>query len=159
MHSHQLHQSRSAPGPVHLLCELHLKKNIETKLQDLGIVGQFKSSIVADIFGKTTRTVRESGLTEANDSEKFLNMLHNLKEKWSALHSNREAFHCWFMANKSEEFVTSVIKSVRERAGLGCPPERFTTNRSEQTNWSIQGFVKKEWEGKKKLTNFRFARL
>ena len=111
------------------------------------------------MFGKTTGTVRESGLTDANDSEKFLNMLHNLKEKWSALHRNGETFHCWFMANKSEEFQMSVIKSVRERAGLGCPPERFTTNRSEQTNRSIQEFVKKEWEGKLKRICASLAKL
>ena len=41
--------------------------------------------------------------------------------------------------------LTPVIKSVRERAGLSCPPEGFTTNMFKQTNKSIQEFVKKEW--------------
>ena len=81
---------------VHLLCELHLEKNVEKKLQDMGIVGEAKASIVADIFGKTTGMVKESGLTEAHDEDKFQNMLHNLKEKWSVLHKNGTEFHTWF---------------------------------------------------------------
>ena len=35
---------------VHLLCELHVKKNVEKKLQDMGIVGEAKANIVADIL-------------------------------------------------------------------------------------------------------------
>ena len=119
---------------VHLLCELHVKKNVEKKLQDMGIVGEAKANIVDDIFGRTTGTVKESGLTDAQDEGKFQNMLHNLNEKWSMLHKSVAEFHTWFKDKKGKEFAMSVISPVRERAGLGCPPERFTTNRSDQQN-------------------------
>ena len=66
---------------VHLLCELHLKKNVDFSLQDMGIVGEAKASIVADIFGKTTGTVKESGLTEAHDEDKFQNMPSQLERE------------------------------------------------------------------------------
>lgn len=123
----------------------------------MGIVGEAKPSIVADIFGKTTGTVKESGLTEAHDEDKFQNMLHNLKEKWSVLHKNGTEFHTWFEDKKGKEFAMSVISPVRQRAGLGCPPERFTTNRSEQTNRMIQEFVKKDSNGKKSVDEFSFC--
>ena len=142
---------------VHLLCELHLKKNIQKKLQDMGIVGEAKASIVADIFGKITGAVKESGLTEAQDEDKFQNMLHNLKEKWSMLHKNGAEFHKWFEDKKGKEFAMSVISPVRQRAGLGCPPERFTTNRSEHTNRMIQEFMKKDSNRKKSVDEFSFC--
>ena len=49
-----------------------------------------------------------------------------------------------------------MIRPVRQRAGLGSPPDRFTTNRSEQTNRSIQEFVKSESKGKK-VDEFTFC--
>ena len=94
----------------------------------MGISGEVKANIVADIFGKSTGTVKETDFTNAQDENKFLNMLENLKEKWSTLHKNGAEFHMWFKSQKSEEFVMSVIRQVRQRTGLGCPPERFTTN-------------------------------
>ena len=45
---------------------------------------------------------------------------------------------------KHEEFIRSVISPVRQRAGLGCPPDKFTTNRSERTNGVLQSCVKHE---------------
>jgi hypothetical protein len=53
-------------------------------------------------------------------------------------------FHKWFQKNKSEKFVNHVIAPVHQRAGLGCPPEKFTTNRSERTNGVIQDYVKRK---------------
>ena len=40
--------------------------------------------------------------------------------------------------------IRSVISPVRQRAGLGFPPEKFTTNRSERTNGVLQDCVKLE---------------
>ena len=142
---------------VHLLCELHLKKNIETKLKDLGIAGEVKREFMADIFGKTIGTVHESGLVSAPDEQQFLNMLDNVKERWSNKHDNGAAFYDWFCSRKAKEFLDSAIQSVRQRAGLGCPPERFTTNRSEQTNRVIQEFVRNENNGKKSIDEFSFC--
>ena len=99
----------------------------------------------------------ESGLTDAKSAEAFDTMLVNLEERWSALHTNGQAFFDWFVSRKRGEFINSVISTVRQSAGLGCPPDRFTTNRSEQTNRAIQEFVKSECKGAKKVDEFTFS--
>jgi len=53
--------------------------------------------------------------------------------------------------------VNSVISPVRQRAGLGCPPEKFTANRSEATNNVLQDFLSRESHGKKKVDEYSFA--
>ena len=58
--------------------------------------------------------------------------------------SNGKVFHSLFGSNETEEFIRSVISPVRQRAGLGCPPDKFTTNRSERTNGVLQSCVKHE---------------
>ncbi|CAB4023524.1 Hypothetical predicted protein [Paramuricea clavata] len=119
---------------INLLYELHLQKNVEKKLQELQIPKQRKSEIVADIFGRMRSGVLERDLTDSKSEEDFDAMLTNLEERWSALDANGKVFFQWFNSKKRNEFLNSVISPVRQRAGLGCPPERFTTNCSEQTN-------------------------
>ena len=75
----------------------------------MGIVGEAKASIVADIFGKITEAIKESGLTEAQGKDKFQNMLHSLKEKWSMLHKNGAEFHKWFEDKNDKEVALSVL--------------------------------------------------
>ena len=48
------------------------------------------------------------------------------------------------LARKKEEFIHSVISPVRQRAGLGSPPDKLTTSRSERTNGVLQDCVKCE---------------
>ncbi len=133
---------------THLLCEVHLKKNVESKLVDLGIKEELKDEITADIFGKLSGDIFESGLSDASNVSDFEQQMKLLKQKWCDAHDKGAEFYEWFLKNKAKEFVESVIHPVRERAGLGCPPERFTTNRSERTNGVIQDFVKQKAGGK-----------
>lgn len=133
---------------THLLCEIHLKKNLERKLVELGITGNTKDEFISDVFGRLIGDIFESGLTDAANKEEFDSMLNLLKQKWSNAHNNGAVFHEWFIANKAVSFLQSVISPVRQRAGLGCPPERFTTNRSERTNGVIQEFIQQECNGK-----------
>ena len=119
---------------TNLLCDLHLKANVESKLQEFGISGKVKETIVADIFGRQGGTVLETGLADASSRDMFVKQLGQLEEPWSALHQNGRNFFKWFHNHKSVDFVNCVISPVRQRAGLGCPPEKFTTNRSEATN-------------------------
>ena len=134
---------------VNLLCVLHLKKNVERKLLDLGISGNVKQDILADVFGKQSGNVFESGLADTPGRENFQQQLEQLKEKWSKCRTKGMCFFKWFQETKAEEFINSVISPVRERAGLCCPPDKFTTNRSEKTNGIIQDFVRGQNSGKK----------
>ena len=53
--------------------------------------------------------------------------------------------------------MNSVISPVRQRARLGCPPEKFTANRSEATDNVLQDFLSRESHGKKKVDEYSFA--
>ena len=129
---------------THLLCEIHLHKNIDTNFVSMDIKGESKQSIMDNIFGRKIGSIFESGLSEAGSAEQFISLFESLEEKWSSLHSNGKAFHAWFDSKKTEGFIRSVISPVRQRAGLGCPPDKFTTNRSERKNGVLQDCVKGE---------------
>ena len=92
----------------------------------------------------------EKGFADASCKDVFEKQLRQLEEKWSRLHDNGLYFHDWFKNHKSGKFINGVINPVRQRAGLGCPPERFTTNRSEKTNSLLQEFASQDY-GKKKV--------
>jgi dimeric dUTPase (all-alpha-NTP-PPase superfamily) len=96
-------------------------------------------------------------LIDATDEESFLAMLESLKEQWSKFNEKGGQFHEWFCKQKRSSFLHSAIAPVRQRVGLGLPPEKFTTNRSEQTNRSIQEFVRKECKEQKKVDEFSFC--
>ena len=142
---------------THLLCEIHLRKNIEGKLVSMDIKGEDKRSIMDDIFGRKVGNVFESGLSDAEGQAKFIGLLGSLEDKWTAAHANGKAFHSWFSEKKSEDFIRSVIRPVRQRAGLGCPPAKFTTNRSERTNGVLQDFVKRNC-GSAKVDEYTFVK-
>ena len=72
------------------------------------------------------------------------------------MHNRCEEFYDWFNDNKTDAFVNCVISPVRKLAGLGCPPEKFTTNRSERTNGIIQDYVEREGSGSK-VNEYVFA--
>ena len=69
-----------------LLCEIHLRKNIDTKLVSMDIKGESKQSIMDDIFGRKIGSVFESGLLDAGSAEEFTGLLESLEKKWSLLH-------------------------------------------------------------------------
>ena len=123
--------------------EIHLCKNIDTKLLSMDIKGESKQSVMDDIFGRKIGSVFESRLSDAGSAENFFGLFESLEEKWSSLHSNRRLpLLVWL--EKHEEFIRSVISPIRQRAGLGFPPEKFTTNRSDRTNSVLQDCVNAE---------------
>lgn len=108
------------------------------------ITGKAKQDILADIFGRQSGEVFERGLYDADSAEHFQSQMAVLKTRWTSSHQNGSVFYEWFNKNKSAKFVDHLISPVRQRAGLGCPPSRFTTNRSERTNGVIQDYVKRK---------------
>ena len=56
--------------------------------------------------------------------------LHDLEDDNGLLHQ----FLDWFKANKANVILNTMLLPVRERAGLGSPPEPFYTNSSECIN-------------------------
>ena len=43
-------------------------------------------------------------------------------------------FYDWFVQHKLDMIKSTMLRPVREEAGLGCPPQPFTTNPSEAVN-------------------------
>ena len=77
---------------THLLCEIHLKKNVERKLIGLVITARVKDEIISDIFGKTTDNIFESGLSDADSKEDFYSKLSILKSKWVRIRGGSRGF-------------------------------------------------------------------
>ena len=121
----------------------------------MGITGKIKDDIVAEIFGRQVGDVYGCGLSDAESKESFSKQMDVVKEKWSKCHVNGLKFFQWFVKNKAKKMINHVIAPVRQRAGLGCPPSKFTTNRSERTNGVIQDFIKRRY-GCAALTSFHF---
>ena len=47
----------------------------------------------------------------------------------------------WFSEHKSSVIEETMLKQIREDAGLGCPPDPFTTNASETANFVLKNKV------------------
>ena len=139
------------PGAVALRCLKHIRDSIERKLNDLKYNSQGTSMIVSDIFGSIVDGVRELGLSDATNEEDFFAKLMSLENKWNSIEKSHRCFlasekkhpvfYEWFCSNHSNVFTESVIQCVRERAGLGKPPEPFYNNRSESINKLIKHHV------------------
>jgi len=62
-----------------------------------------------------------------------------LKVRWDeqehSIHPAQEPyFYQWFVKNEAVVIKTSMLASVRMKAGLGSPPIPYTTNRNESMN-------------------------
>ena len=90
--------------------EIHLCKNIDTKLLSMDIKGESKQSVMDDIFGRKIGSVFESRLSDAGSAENFFGLFESLEEKWSSLHSNGSLpLLVWL--EKHEEFTKSPSES------------------------------------------------
>ena len=65
---------------THLLCEIHLHKNIDTNFVSMDIKGESKQSIMDNIFGRKIGSIFESGLSEAGSAEQFIGLFESLEE-------------------------------------------------------------------------------
>ena len=74
----------------------------------------------------------------------FTEKLDVLEKQWSELENSCNAhpgFFEWFTRNKSAQIINTMLKQMREEAGLGSPPAAFTTNASETVNSIIKSHV------------------
>ena len=124
---------------IHLRCFVHMRDNIRRKLSDMLLPQSMQNTILHDIFGSQQGTVYTNGLIDAMSNSEFEQNLDTLKSKWNELelsiHPNSPPeFHKWLLRNEAHIMKESMISSVRQAAGLGCPPAIYTTNRNESMN-------------------------
>ena len=134
------------PNSIHLLCSLHKQGNIMRKLREYKVGEHIVKEILADIFGnKVEGDVNFEGLIDADGSSEFMKKLETLRLKWE---SQCKGFHEWFSLHEAELFCSSLLKSVRSLAGLGNPPQCYTTNGNESLNNLLKrkaNFKRHEW--------------
>ena len=107
-----------------LVCVRHLKKRDKEKMFKLlqktnqkfsAQKSHPKAEVLNDIYGETTATYYEYGLTESYNTDDFNAKLISLKEKWEALISG---FYGCFDITRKTLFVETVIQSAREKADI-----------------------------------------
>jgi hypothetical protein len=127
------------PNAIHLRCFRHYRANIKTKLNELDISSDKVDCFLEDIFGKSNEGIHNEGLVDCLDEDDFMGRLNALESIWnerelSCISGAKPTFYTWFKSYKSQEIIDSMLRSVRESAGLGCPPSPYYTNNSECIN-------------------------
>ena len=126
---------------VHLTCFIHCRRNIKCQLHTLGFPECSIKEVLDDIFGCQQGS---EGLVDSLNEEEFSQKLEVLQRQWNELEKTHNAcpgFYNWFMRNKATTIMQTMMKPVREEAGLGSPPEPFTRNASETVNSIIKSHV------------------
>lgn len=130
------------PSSLNLVCFIHLRRNISTKIHELRINEGTKKMILDDIFGKSVGSHHTEGLVDAISETIFDDLLDVMSKKWAMLDSSENGplhtFTRWFKRYKCDIIVKSLLRPVREQ---GCPPEHFTTNTSESVNALLKNKV------------------
>ena len=60
---------RPLPFAMHLMCDIHVKDNIDSKLSELGIRAPVAEEYRADIFGKNLGSIRRPGLIDLSSAK------------------------------------------------------------------------------------------
>lgn len=123
---------------VHVICFIHVRKNIKEKLSQCSITEEVQTEILGDIFGKKVGSTLVEGLVDSED-DTFDSSVQLLMKKWQRHDFGAMDDFCdWLLKNKTDVIKKSMLRSVREEAGLGSPPEQFFTNASECVNSIIK---------------------
>lgn len=107
---------------INLACTIHVRRNVAE---------------LRDIFGRRQGDVLIEGLINSVDEADFDHRLLLLEKKWSARERSEphtDIFSPWLRKYKYSQIKYSMIRSVRQAAGMGHLPEHFTTNASESIN-------------------------
>ena len=89
----------TCPASIHLICCIHVRPNITSKLTDLGIKECYRRVIIEDIFGKKEGTRMHEGLIDAANSKEYENGLKILQKKWKNMMpgDSIQSFDEWFL--------------------------------------------------------------
>lgn len=123
------------PETDHHRCFIHLRKNIEMKMSSLGILGRDQSEFLCDIFGKSVAATSYHGIVDSEDSDDFYAKLCSLEKVWNdrerVITNQEPSFYDWFVPNVSDTILTSMLKPLRQKAGLGDSLYSINDNEAE----------------------------
>ena len=99
--------------------------NIKQQLNDRNYPTTAATTVLHNRFGKQHADFFVEGLVDRVSEEEFDRKVATLGAKWNESNSQvSPAFHSWFVRNKADSIRSTMLKLVREQAGLGCPPEQ-----------------------------------
>ena len=148
---------RPLPYARHLMCDIHMKDNISSKLSELGIKSNVADQYKTDIFGQNQGSKRSPGLTDAMNENEFDAKMEALSATWKARHPQGQRFLDYFLKHKADAIKGTMTADVRSMAGLGFPPEVYDQNGNECMNSVLRR--EKERTGQKKLSLPQCVRL
>jgi len=91
---------RPLPYAQYSLCDLQMKDNITSKMNELGIRGKASEVIVSDIFGKDIGSKRVPGLIGSESQTEFETNMERLKEEWLRYTHLESAFLLTFISTR-----------------------------------------------------------
>lgn len=148
---------RPLPFALHLMCDIHMKDNIDSKLSELGIRAPVDEEYRVDIFGQNLGSIRRPGLIDASNPAEFDAKMESLSEEWKRRHTQGERFLKYFTKYKAEAIKNTMTAEVRSMAGLGFPPGVYDQNGNECMNSVLQR--EKDNTGRKRLSLPQCAKL
>ena len=72
----------SFPTAIHLLCSIHARRNVTSKLREFGVCESVQRRIIGDIFGKQVGTQYFEGLVDAVSEQQYESGLQSLCDRW-----------------------------------------------------------------------------
>ena len=121
-------------GGYHLLCDTHMRDNIEKKMAELGITGNTKKKMIKDIFGEIAEDLKVKGLIDCWDGLELDGMFCVIADEWKKMTEKGEAFVAYFEQHKLPLIAYCMTSKLRTAAGLGYPPDVYTQNANECVN-------------------------
>ena len=145
--------SHSFPSALQLRCFIHFKRNLAEKLKELGLPHRVSQEFINDVFGCCRGSTYMHGLVDCCTEEDFREKLLKYKDVWNVRESayapsSGPRFYDYFHRYKADVVCHTMLRSVRESAGLGLPPSTFTTNASESINAMLKrkvNYKESEW--------------
>jgi hypothetical protein len=128
---------------IGLRCFVHKRRNLEARLKATS--ASVRKEILIDIFGMQEGDIFNTGLVDSASKEAFDENVEKLRIRWERL---VPGFMNWFLKEEADIFKNFMITDVREKALLGSPPERYTTNSNESSNCVVKkwvGFKRSSW--------------
>ena len=123
------------PFAHHLLCDLHMKDNIQAKLTKTNLNTLQVDAVVKDIFGKKIGEVFEPGLVDSLNPEDYDKMVEQLFVKWNENYVDSvKEFILYFKSKKAQLVKNCMTAKIRSLVGLGYPPKPYTQNANEYVN-------------------------
>ena len=127
------------PCTVFLACKKHFEDDIQRKLTELGLNGNERSQIVADIFG--SEVTLERGLIDRSSELDFDRDLAELEQVWNdrekvARETSVPQFHTWYVHYQAKDVKEMLLYPLRRDIGLGY--DFFFNNDPESVHRNIK---------------------